>query len=119
MTSKIVKVIGGAVVGLLTLTTTVTAGYKVYKNNTVKAELPDPTPEVIEQIKNVQEVVTLPSATNSPTTNSPLSSQAPSPTFKPTQRSTRFNDDDDDEVEFETHKTETPEPRNINDEKDD
>ena len=132
MTSKIVKILGGSVIGLLSLTTTITAGYKVYKNNTeVKANkvkgisesvLPEATPETIEKIENEQEVVILPtkpSPTNLPSIV-PQKLTITNPTIKPNSTiipTYGFKDDEDDEVEFEKHrqtpephKTETPEP---------
>lgn len=124
MTSKFIKIIGGSLIGLLSLTTTVTAGYKVYKNNTeVKANkvmgvsdsvLPEATPETVEKIENIQEVVTI---TSSPhptnfTTNVPQKTNFTNPTNKPNSIAsprTKFDDDEDDEVEFEKNR-ETPEP---------
>lgn len=134
MTSKFIKIIGGSLIGLLSLTTTVTAGYKVYKNNSeVKANkvmgatdsiLPEATPETIEKIENIQEVVTL-SRSPSPTnfaSSVPQKTNFTNPTNKPNSIAsprTKFDDNEDDEVEFEKnretpepHKTEAPESHN-------
>lgn len=139
MTSKVFKVTAAVVVGILSLSSTVAAGYKVYKNNPVKANILGintqaiPTPEIKEVVENSTEVINI---TSEPTTIPngtiiPVSSPLPTPivTGKPTLRfsgtinptltpsgslrGTKFEDSDDDDVKFEKQ-TETIE-RDIDD----
>lgn len=104
MQNKAIKITVGVIAGILSLSTTAFAGFKVMKNNDDKilsaSASPTATPEIIEEIEEVEEVVVVNTNKSLPTTfGTPTSS--PKASTSSSSKPSRFDDDDDDEVEFE------------------
>ena len=57
MKHKAVKIFVGVLVSLLSLSTSAFAGYKAIQNKVEKSPTPSATPEVIERIEEIEEVV--------------------------------------------------------------
>ncbi len=117
MQNKAIKITAGVVVGLLSLSTTAFAGYKVIQNKEVRvlgitaSPVSTATPEVIEQIEVIEEVTVIntnkATQTSIPTTIPQVQGMNNQQTTTGIPKSTSlstpfgFDDDEDDEVEFE------------------
>lgn len=114
MKNKGIKITVGVILGLLSLSTTAFAGYKVMNREPKKTEvLSESTmvPETIEKIETINQIeIIKPKVTTTivtansnrvVTTNSVLTPKASS-----TSNPARFTDDEDDDVEFEDNEDE-------------
>lgn len=112
MKSNVLKISMAVVFGLLTLTSTAVASYKVINQSKQKINsnvIPSIEPEVIEQTEIIDEIEIVANSndTNSATTLpnfQPISQNSnqnkPNPSPIPSSKG-KFVDDEDDEVEFE------------------
>jgi hypothetical protein len=120
MQNKAIKITLGVIAGVLSLSTTAFAGFKVMKSNEGKVlsatSSPTATPEIIEEIEEIEEVTVINTNTAIPTTSATslptvfgTSASSPRSSSSSSAKPFKFDDDDDDEVEFEDEDSEDDE----------